>query len=87
MALLFIVAGVGSFPGISLAEGNWDRSVSRNCFWDSYWGRAGQTVLEVFANVYSAQSPSHFNGGKLDVMVPFIRRPVVAGILLRSSVG
>ena len=81
------MAGVGSFPGMSQAEGNWDRSVSRNCFWDSYWGRARQTVAEVFANVYSAQSPSRFNGGKLVVMVLCIRRPMLAGVLLRSSVG
>ena len=35
-------------------EGNWRRNVSRYCFWDLYWGRAGQLLVivpEVFAKV------------------------------------
>ena len=48
-----------------LQRGNWSRNSSRKCFWDSYWGRAGQllanfflslgTVLEVFGTGNSAQ--------------------------------
>ena len=30
-------------------EGNWSQNVSRNGFWDRYWGRTGQLL----ANVYS----------------------------------
>ena len=39
-------------------------NATRNCFWDSYWGRAGQLLVnfspEVFANVNSAQFASRF---------------------------
>ena len=39
-------------------------NVTSNCFWDSYWGRAGQLQVnfspEVFAKVNSAQFPSRF---------------------------
>ena len=79
------MTGVGSFSGMSLAEGNWGQSISRYCFWDRPWGCAGQTVPEVFANVYSAQFASRFNGGKLVVMVLFIRRPVMSGDLLHTT--
>ena len=50
---------------------NWSRNASRSCFWDRYWGHAGQlldryffsslvTAPEVFAKVNSAQFPSRF---------------------------
>ena len=44
-------------------QGNWGRNASRNCFWDCYWGRAGQLLAlvkfpEVSAEVNLTQSPS-----------------------------
>ena len=27
---------------------NWSRNVSRNCFWDRYWGRASQLLASFF---------------------------------------
>ena len=55
--------------------GNWSRSASRNCFWDRYWWRASQllvnffglspvTVPEVFAEVNSFKSSSRFHSGE-----------------------
>ena len=49
-------------------EWNWSRNASRSCFWDLYWGLAGQllaifplspvTFPDVFTKVRSIQSPS-----------------------------
>ena len=30
-------------------EENWSRNASRNCFWDSYWGRGGQLLAKCFS--------------------------------------
>ena len=29
-------------------EGDWNRNVPRNCFWDRYWGRAGQLLANFY---------------------------------------
>ena len=30
-------------------EGIWSQNVSRNCFWDSYWGLAGQLLVNIYS--------------------------------------
>ena len=30
-------------------EGIWSQNVSRNCFWDSYWGLTGQLLVNVYS--------------------------------------
>ena len=55
-------------------ERNWSRNASRSCFWDRWWGLAGQllaifplspvTFPDVFAKVRSILSPSSFTSDK-----------------------
>ena len=30
-------------------EGIWSQNVSRKCFWDRYWGLAGQLLVNVYS--------------------------------------
>ena len=52
---LYLRLGVGTIRHFfDNREGNWRRNVSRYCFWDLYWGHAGQLLVivpEVFAKV------------------------------------
>ena len=36
------------YSPLSKREGNWGRNASRNCFWDHYWGHAGQLLANFF---------------------------------------
>ena len=73
--MLFVL----TYSPIKKREGNWSRNASQSCFWDRYWGSAGQrlanvfplssvTVPEVFAKVNSFQSPSRFYSN--DLLLP-----------------
>ena len=67
-------------------EGNWSRTVSRSCFWDSLMGTRlsaiGQcfslsliTAPEIFAKVKFAHCPSQFYNGELRTLTSYIRCP------------
>ena len=47
------------WPATLERKGNWSRDMTRNCFWDGYWGRAIflslVTIPEVFAKVNFSQ--------------------------------
>ena len=43
---------VGSFATFIDTRKDWSRNVSRNCFWDRYWGRAGQLLANFFPCPY-----------------------------------
>ena len=34
-------------------EGNWSQNAFRNCFWNRYWGHAGQLLANIFPLPYN----------------------------------